>query len=352
MAKCSSPTTAAQTVPKPLRKSWVLASSMFRIADMARALRGGIEAARGRYVIMGDADLSYDFSALILFLERLRVGADLVMGNRFKGGIAPGAMPFLHRYLGNPVLSFIGRLFFNIRARDFHCGLRGFRRTAIQALALQTTGMEFASEMVVRSALAQLNIAEVPTRLSVDGRSRAPHLKTWRDGWRHLKFLLMYSPRWLFLIPGMTLSLAGLCLAGMLVAGPVRISSNIHLENNTFIAACLLVTVGIQLLTFGAMARAFAARAGFLPRTSRAEFLIEWISTDRLTQIASVLFVAGVAGVAWATWKWFLVDFGPLNSSLVPRILVSALCAVVIAIQMAGSAFLLGVMEIPLRRTD
>jgi glycosyltransferase involved in cell wall biosynthesis len=316
------------------------------------ALLGGIEAAHGRYVIMGDADLSYDFSALILFLERLRVGADLVMGNRFKGGIAPGAMPFLHRYLGNPVLSFIGRLLFNIRAKDFHCGLRGFRRTAIQALALQTTGMEFASEMVVRSALAQLNIAEVPTRLSVDGRSRAPHLRTWRDGWRHLKFLLMYSPRWLFLIPGMTLSLAGLCLAGMLVAGPLQISSNIHLENNTFIAACLLVTVGIQLLTFGAMARAFAARAGFLPRTSRTEFLMAWISTDRLTQIASVLFVAGVAGVAWATWKWFLVDFGPLNSSLVPRILVSALCAIVIAIQMAGSAFLLGVMEIPLRRTD
>jgi hypothetical protein len=162
----------------------------------------------------------------------------------------------------------------------------------------------------------------------------------------------MYSPRWLFLIPGMTLSLAGLCLAGMLVAGPLQISSNIHLENNTFIAACLLVTVGIQLLTFGAMARAFAARAGFLPRTSRTELLIEWISTDRLTQIASVLFVAGVTGVAWATWKWFLVDFGPLNSSLVPRILVSALCAIVIAIQMAGSAFLLGVMEIPLRRTD
>jgi len=313
------------------------------------ALIGGIEAARGRYVIIGDADDSYDFLALMPFLERLRGGADLVMGNRFKGGIAPGAMPFLHRYLGNPVLSFIGRLFFNISAGDFHCGLRGFRRAAIRNLGLQAMGMEFASEMVVRSALASLRIDEVPTTLTVDGRTRRPHLKTWRDGWRHLKFLLIYSPRWLFLVPGLTLILVGLLLAGVLIIGPLSIG-NVNLENNTFIAACLLVAVGTQLLTFGALARLFATRAGLLPRSKRADLLFGWLSTDRLIQLAAMLLVLGMAGFIWGIWQWMWVDFGPLNSRLVPRILVSSLCAVVIAVQMAGSAFLLGVLEIPFRR--
>ena len=166
------------------------------------ALLGGIEAARGEYVIMGDADRSYDLSNLMPFLVELRGGADLVMGNRFKGGIAPGAMPFSHRYIGNPVLSVLGRIFFRIDIGDFHCGLRGFRRDRIRDLRLQTTGMEFASEMVVKSALAGYTITEVPTTLAKDGRSRPPHLRTWHDGWRHLRFLFMYSPRWLFLYPG------------------------------------------------------------------------------------------------------------------------------------------------------
>jgi glycosyltransferase involved in cell wall biosynthesis len=162
------------------------------------ALQGGINAAMGKFVVMGDADDSYDFTALMPFLDNLRGGADIVMGNRFKGGIEKGAMPFLHRYLGNPVLSFLGRLFFKIKVGDFHCGLRGFNKERVLALNLRTTGMEFASELVVRSALAGYNIEEVPTTLKPDGRSRAPHLRTWRDGWRHLSFLLMYSPRWLF----------------------------------------------------------------------------------------------------------------------------------------------------------
>ena len=169
------------------------------------ALRGGIEAARGRFVIMGDADDSYDFAALTPFVERLRAGDQLVMGNRFRGGIAPGAMPSLHRYLGNPVLTSIGRLFFGSPCGDFHCGLRGFEREAILGLGLRTTGMEFASEMVVRATLDELRIVEVPTTLSKDGRNRPPHLRSWRDGWRHLRFLLMYSPRWLFLYPGLLL---------------------------------------------------------------------------------------------------------------------------------------------------
>src|SRR5687767_10394655 len=172
------------------------------------ALRSGIEQARGRFVVMGDADDSYDFSALDPFLERLRAGADLVIGNRFQGGIAARAMPPLHRYLGNPVLTGIGRLFFRSPVGDFHCGLRGFRRDAIVALGLSTEGMEFASEMVVRATVEGLRIVEVPTTLAPDGRSRRPHLRTFRDGWRHLRFLLLFSPRWLFLYPGVILMIA------------------------------------------------------------------------------------------------------------------------------------------------
>ncbi|WP_112661802.1 glycosyltransferase family 2 protein [Microvirga flavescens] len=314
------------------------------------ALMGGIEAARGAYIIMGDADDSYDFSSLMPFVERLRSGADLVMGNRFKGGIAPGAMPFLHRYLGNPVLSFIGRLFFNIPVGDFHCGLRGFRADAIRGLALQTTGMEFASEMVVRSALSTLRIEEVPTTLDVDGRSRAPHLKTWRDGWRHLKFLLMYSPRWLFLVPGSLLVLIGLPLVMILLRGPVHLGSNLALDVNSFIAACFLVVLGVQLIVLGAIARTFAGKAGFLPKTTRAERLFGWLSTDRLVQIAGLLFVTGLGGALWAVKQWSSVDFGPLPSPLVPRVLLLSLCTVLIGIQTAFAAFFLGILEIPFRR--
>ena len=187
------------------------------------ALMGGIVAARGKYVIMGDADDSYDFTNLMPFVNELRKGADLVMGNRFRGGIAPGAMPPLHKYLGNPVLSFIGRLFFRSKIGDFHCGLRGFSRDSVMALNLQATGMEFASEMVVKATLAGQRVTEVPTTLSKDGRSRPPHLRSWRDGWRHLRFLLLFSPRWLFLYPGLALLVVGSAVTTALYFSPLRI---------------------------------------------------------------------------------------------------------------------------------
>jgi hypothetical protein len=312
------------------------------------ALLGGIGVARGQYIIMGDSDDSYDFSNLMLFLERLRGGADLVMGNRFLGGIAAGAMPWLHRYIGNPVLSFLGRLFFRTRVGDFHCGLRGFKTSAIRSLGLQTTGMEFASEMVVRSALAGFVIDEVPTTLSVDGRNRSPHLKTWRDGWRHLKFLLMYSPRWLFLFPGAGMVSLGALCAALLVAGPLGIdNNNFSVDFNSFAAACFLVVVGTQLISFGAMARLFATNAGFLPKTRRSDYLFSWLSTDVLIIVAAGLFLLGATGITWAIWQWMKVDFGPLTSPLIPRILVGSLCATVIGIQTAGSAFFLGILGIP-----
>ena len=232
------------------------------------ALLGGINAARGRYVIMGDADDSYDFTALMPFLDRLRAGADLVMGNRFRGGIQPGAMPALHRYLGNPVLSFIGRLFFHAKLGDFHCGLRGFRRDSVLSLGLQTSGMEFASEMVVRATLAGQRIEEVPTTLSPDGRSRPPHLRSWRDGWRHLRFLLLFSPRWLFLIPGTALLALGLVLG--LAVLPAR-SAGPQLYNvNTLAVACAMVVIGFQSVLCALFTHVHGCAEGFLPQVPRS----------------------------------------------------------------------------------
>lgn len=314
------------------------------------ALLGGIAAARGRFIIMGDADDSYDFEGLDAFMARLRGGADLVMGNRFRGGIEAGAMPPLHRYLGNPVLSFLGRLFFRIPTGDFHCGLRGFNAEAIRALNLQTTGMEFASEMVVRSALAGLAIEEVPTTLKPDGRSRPPHLKTWHDGWRHLKFLLMYNPRWLFFIPGGTLCALGAALAAMLFSGPLQLAEGLSLDLNTFVAACFMLVTGIQLVTFGVLSRYYAAITGVLPDTPGSQWLTRQVSTDRLALAAGACLLAGVLFFGYAMMTWVSAGFGHLVEASIPRIVVFGLTLVVVALQSFFSAFLLGILEIPVRR--
>ncbi|CAM5451304.1 hypothetical protein MAUB1S_07599 [Mycolicibacterium aubagnense] len=314
------------------------------------ALLGGIAAAHGRFIIMGDADDSYDFERLDLFVERLRGGADLVMGNRFRGGIEPGAMPTLHRYLGNPVLSFLGRLFFQIQTGDFHCGLRGFNVEAIRALDLQTTGMEFASEMVVRSALSGLVVEEVPTTLKPDGRSRPPHLKTWRDGWRHLKFLLMYNPRWLFFIPGTVLYGSGMMLAALLFFGPLQLAHNLSLDLNTFVAACFMLVTGIQLITFGVLSRYYTAITGVLPDTPGSAWLTRVVSTDRLALAAAICLLAGGLFFGYAMVKWASLGFGTLTEPQIPRVVVLGLTLIVIALQSVFSAFLLGILEIPVKR--
>ncbi len=316
------------------------------------ALRGGIAAARGRFVVMGDADDSYDFSDLEAFVEKLRAGCDLVMGNRFAGGIAPGAMPFLHRYLGNPVLSLIGRVFFHASIRDFHCGLRGFRRDAMARLNLRTSGMEFASEMVVRAALARLVIAEVPTTLSVDGRSRPPHLRPWQDGWRHLRFLLLFSPRWLFLYPGLALIVLGAIGSAVLFPGPLRITKGFELDDHTFLVAAMSILVGVQVVAFGIIARHFAAANGLLPRSRRLDALLAAVPLERGLMIALGVVVAGLGGVGWSLWQWALVDFGPLTAPAVMRVLTFALVFIAIGVQLAFALFLLGVIDLPLARKD
>ena len=273
----------------------------------------------------------------------------MVMGNRFAGGIAPGAMPLLHKYLGNPALSFLGRLFFKIPVGDFHCGLHAFRADAIRALGLRSAGMEFASEMVVRSALARLNIVEMPTTLKPDGRSRAPHLKTWRDGWRHLNFLLMYSPKWLFFFPGTILLALGTVLGAMLSWGPLHVFRDVVLDIDSFIAACFFTIVGVQLISFGAVSRSYATINGFLPIGARSLALQRYATTDRLALGGALLALLGATVFGFAVHAWAQAEFGPLPSPAIPRMVLGGMTLIVMGAQVLFTGFLLGILEIPMQ---
>lgn len=310
------------------------------------ALQRGIEEAKGEYVIMGDSDDSYDFSNLMPYVEQLRAGYDLVMGNRFKGGIAKGAMPFLHEYLGNPVLSFLGRLFFKIPVGDFHCGLRGFRRDTALSLGLTTPGMEYASELVVRMALAGGTIKEVPTTLSPDGRSRPPHLNTWQDGWRHLRFLLMFSPRWLFFYPSLFILLFGLLLTVLLSQGAVNVTPNITLDIHSMIVGCFCVLVGMQGVSFAIVARRYAALRGFLPFTSQVRYLIDVVTLERVLIVAALFLLGGLGGFFYCISNWFSVHLGALEYGSLVRVLMLSGTSVAIAVQLAFTSFLAEILEI------
>lgn len=301
------------------------------------ALLGGIEASRARFVIMGDADDSYDFSNLMPYVERLRSGADLVMGNRFKGGIADGAMPFLHKYLGNPVLSFLGRLFFNVPIGDFHCGLRGFNRESIRSLKLVTPGMEFASEMVVKSALSQLRIDEVPTTLKPDGRSRPPHLRTWRDGWRHLRFLLIFSPRYLYLVPGLILLAIGVGGMAWLWSGPREVTSDLALDVHGFVGFTMIAVLAVQILLFGVLSRGFASIFGI--RRETRPWMSLATSLELMLVLALIAVLGGLAGAWWCFSKWAAVGYASLEYGKFLRPFVSSLAALLAGTQMAFTAF-------------
>lgn len=257
------------------------------------ALRGGFAAARGKYILMADSDDSYDLENLAPFLEKLREGYDLVMGNRFRGGIAPGAMPWHHRYIGNPILSLIGKLFFRTAINDFHCGIRAFTKEAIAQMNLQSSGMELASEIVVKAALLKMKMCEVPTRLFPDGRDRPPHLRSFRDGWRHLRFLLLYSPAWLFLYPGLFLLTAGGLLSLLLFFGPVNIGFR-YIDFHTFIAAGSLSYLGLNMVSFAAITRIYAYQSGLLPNRPRFFSLFRFITLEKGLLAGSLLVVIGL----------------------------------------------------------
>lgn len=310
------------------------------------ALIGGIEAAKGRFVVMGDADDSYDFGALMPFVTQLRDGAELVMGNRFRGGIAAGAMPPLHRYLGNPVLSFLGRTFFGTPVGDFHCGLRAFRRESVLELGLSSPGMEFASEMVVKASIAKLDIREVPTSLVPDGRSRPPHLRTWRDGWRHLRFLLIYAPRFLFLYPGIAIS--GVGLAGMAALAPngLRVG-HVEFSIHTMIFAAMAVLIGSQLIGLSVLASRYGVIAGMWPESGVMRTLRNWFSVERACLIAAAMLMAGLVGAATATTIWADSGFGSMNPGALMRITIPSMLLCCLGVQTAVTAFFAGLLDQP-----
>ena len=321
-----------------------------RVVDIAEkgygnALMGGILAARGKYVIMGDADDSYDFSNLMPFVTKLRDGADLVMGNRFKGGIEPGAMPPLHRYLGNPVLSFVGRLFFRSPIGDFHCGLRGFRRQSALDLNLQATGMEFASEMVVKATLAKQRVTEVPTTLAKDGRSRPPHLRSWRDGWRHLRFLLLFSPRWLFFLPGLALLIAGLVIGAIVASGPFKIG-DVTFDVDTLVAASAMVVIGFQSVLFWLFTQVYAGSEGFLPEEPKVQRLLGKLSLERGLLFGLAIGIAGLTGLIFSLTYWQAKNFGQLNYEHALRLMIPSVTALIVSCQVVLGTFFLSILGI------
>ncbi len=315
------------------------------------ALLGGIQAARGRYVIMGDSDDSYDFSRLDGFVEKLREGWQLVMGNRFKGGIAPGAMPPLHRYLGNPVLTATGRVLYGSPSGDFHCGLRGFDRASILDLGLDLPGMEFASEMVVKATIRKLRITEVPTTLSKDGRSRPPHLRSWRDGWRHLRFLLLLSPRWVFLYSGLTMFGAGLLGMLALEIGPVHVLGA-TLDVHTLLYAAVLVVVGYQSVLFWIFCKTLNTTQGMLAPDPSFLRLQDALTLERGLLLALAMLVAGLTLGLVATAGWGMSGFGDLAPNRTMRLAIPSAALILLAVSTASMSFFLSFLRLSRRSLE
>jgi len=310
------------------------------------ALRGGIEAAKGEWIVMGDADDSYDFSEADRFVKKFQAGDDLVMGCRLPSGggrIMPGAMPWKNRWIGNPLLTTIGRVFFKCPAHDFHSGLRGFTKTAYYKMELQTTGMEFASEMAIKGTLKRLKISEVPITLHKDGRSRPPHLKPWRDGWRHLRFMLLYSPRWLFLIPGLLLLALGAVGSAMLSLGDVRVG-RVQLDVGTLAIACMIVIIGFQLAAFAFFTKVFAIAEGLLPEDLKLRRLFKIFTLEKGIVLGLVILLGGIFLLARAVWVWRQADFGQLAPLENMRRLIPAATLIILGIQTVFSSFFMSVL--------
>jgi hypothetical protein len=292
---------------------------------------------------MGDADASYDFADIPRFLQPLRDGFDLVMGNRFQGGIQPGAMPPLHRYLGNPVLTAIGKLFFHSSCRDFHCGLRGFTKAAYTRMGLRTTGMEFASEMVVKATLFQMRIGEVATPLLPDGRTRAPHLRTWRDGWRHLRFLLLYRPRWLFLYPGLALMFIGALVGAWLLPGPKQIGHAV-LDVHTLLYAAIAVLLGFQSIAFAVFTKIFAILEGLHPPDTALNRMFRYVNLELGLAVGTLLSILGLGISIYAVHIWSALGFGPLDISHTFRLVIPAALCLTLGVQTIFSSFFLSIL--------
>ncbi len=315
------------------------------------ALAGGIAAASGKWIIIGDADDSYDFSEITGFVKKFQEGFDLVMGCRLPiggGTILPGAMPWKNRWIGNPVLSFIGRFFFKSPARDFHCGLRGFTKAAFEKMDLQTTGMEFASEMVIKATLKRLKIAEVPVTLHPDGRSRPPHLKPWRDGWRHLRFMLLFSPRWLFLAPGLVLSMIGIVAAAALSFTSFHLGG-IVFDAGTLVVACMAVIIGFQLVAFAFFTKVFAIAEGLLPDDPQFSRAFKFFTLEKGIFAGLLILIGGIVLLAHALLVWRQANYGPLDYAENLRRLIPATTLIVLGIQSVFSSFFMSALGLKTR---
>ncbi|MGH9530030.1 MAG: glycosyltransferase family 2 protein [Terriglobales bacterium] len=307
------------------------------------ALRGGIAAARAKYIIMGDADGSYDFTQIPLFLQKLRSGYELVMGNRFAGGIRPGAMRPLHQYFGNPLLSGIGRLFFKTPFQDFYCGLRGFTKAAYQQMSLHTTGMEFAMEMVVKAALFNMSVCEVPTTLSPDIRGRTSHLRSWHDGWRGLRFLLLYSPRWLFFYPGLALLLAGAVIALWLLPGPRKVG-HVFLDIHTLLYAVAAILCGFQAVVFAIFTKVFAITEGLLPEDPRLTRAFRVFTLEKGLLLGAASLVTGIGVACYSLLLWNRTGFGPMNPVVLVRLVAASIVTITLGVEIIFSSFFLSIL--------
>ena len=325
----------ARVIPVPIR-------------GYGAALYGAVTAAHGRYCIMGDSDDSYDFENLDAFVEKLRAGYDVVMGNRFQGGIRPGAMPWKNRYIGNPILSAIGKILFRAGVGDFHCGLRGFSKSAFQQMDLRTTGMEFASEMVIKAKLMGLKMTEVPTVLSPDGRSRPPHLLPYRDGWRHLRFMLLFSPNWLFLYPGMGMVLLGLAVGVPLLSQPIQLSS-IRLGLDTLIYCSTCVVTGFQAILFSLLSRVYAIREGLYPETAWDHTFVRRIAIEHGLVTGAGILLIGLAAALYAVWHWKQHAFGDLDTERIARIVIPSSVAISLGIEIMLFSLLLSTFSLNVR---
>ncbi|MGA3160845.1 MAG: glycosyltransferase family 2 protein [Terracidiphilus sp.] len=321
------------------------------IRGYGAALYEAITAAHGRYCIMADSDDSYDFENLDAFVEKLRQGYDVVMGNRFQGGVQPGAMPWKNRYIGNPILSFIGKLFFRANVGDFHCGIRGFSKSAFQSMDLRTTGMEFASEMVIKAKLKGLKMTEVPTILSPDGRSRPPHLHPYRDGWRHLRFMLMYSPRWLFLYPGVFLILLGLAGCAWLLPGP-RVVHGIGFDVHTLLYAFVSALIGFQLVAFAVFTKVFAISEGLLPEDPRLNRAFRYITLETGLTAGGLLIAIGICGSVFAVSGWAKEHFGALDAEHMLRIVMPSVFSLTLGVQAVCSSFFFSILGLRRRLSE
>ncbi len=313
------------------------------------ALRAGIEAANGRLVIMGDADDSYDFSAFFPFIQHLRDGADLVMGSRFKGKILPGAMPWKNRHIGNPIQTKIGQIIFGCPISDFNCGLRGFSKDAYYRMGLVTKTWEFASEMIIKATLRRMRIDEVPITLHKDGRSRAPHLQPWRAGWRNIRFMLVHSPRWLFLIPGLLLMLLGIVGLALLLPGPLPLFGVVF-DVTSLVFSATACIVGTQVISLGLLARAFATSQGLLPSESSSTWFRRHLGLESVLVAGILLALIGIGALASASSIWYSHGFGHLQYKHIMRLVIPASALVAIGVQLGFTGFFLGVLELKMVR--